>query len=652
MSSSNMVTELPTLFQQVVHKTRYARYLEAEKRREHWPETVERYINFMRKVASNETDQAGPLDEADMMIFEELQIAIQNLEVMPSMRAMMTAGPALERDNIAGFNCAYVAVDHPRAFDEVFFVLLNGTGAGFSVERQNIAQLPTVPEELHPTDTIIDVRDSKLGWAKAFKQLLAMLYAGEIPKWDVSRVRPAGSRLKTFGGRASGPEPLVELFEFCINIFKNAAGRKLTSLECHDIMCKIGDIVVVGGVRRSAEISLSNLSDQRMRDAKSGEWWNHNPQRALANNSAAYTEKPEVGQFMREWLSLYDSKSGERGIFNRQAAVNQCERIGRPVEMGGQPIEFGTNPCAEIILRSGQFCNLTEVVARRDDTPETLRRKVIFATILGTLQSALTDFRYLRKKWKDNSDEERLLGVSITGIMDCPTLNASKGKARENRNALLRELRELSRTTNLEWAEKLGIEPSTARTTVKPSGTVSQLVDSASGIHSRHSPAYIRTMRNDTKDPITGFLQEQGLESEQCVMKGDSVTVFSFGVSAPKGAVTRNDRTAVEELEMWLDFKQNWCDHSASVTISVREDEWPEVGAWVYKHFDEISGVSFLPYDGGTYRQAPYQEAETAFVKDFASRTPEVDWDLLVEDDDTTKSSQTYACTGNSCEIL
>lgn len=656
MSNTNM-TELPSLYQQYIHRSRYARWMPEEKRRENWQETVARYITFFRSVLTEQPDLVNPLGENDLMILEEIEQSILHLEVMPSMRALMSAGPALDRDHIAGFNCSFVNIDDPRAFDEVLYVLMCGTGVGFSVERQHISKMPVIPEELHPTETEIVVRDSKMGWAKAFKQLIAMLYAGEIPQWDTSKVRPAGERLKVFGGRASGPQPLVDLFEFTIRLFKNAAGRKLTSIECHDILCKVGDIVVVGGVRRSALISLSNLSDQRMRDAKSGQWWASEPQRALANNSAAYTERPEVGQFMREWSSIYESHSGERGIFNREAAIKQCERIGRQTKVDPESedsphIAFGTNPCAEIILRSMEFCNLTEVVARPDDTPETLRQKVIIATILGTFQSSLTRYRYLRKQWSKNSQEERLLGVSITGIMDCPILNAGTGKARETKNALLRELRDLTREVNKEWADKLGIEPSAAITCVKPSGTVSQLVDASSGIHSRHSAHYIRTVRNDTKDPLTNFLISAGIPNEPCAHKGKDITVFSFPISAPKGAVCRQSRTAIDELEMWLDFKENWCHHSASVTVTVREDEWPTVGSWVWEHFDEISGISFLPYDGGIYKQAPYQETDKKVVKAAEKEMPvAIDWGLLIEEDDETVGAQELACSSGQCEI-
>ena len=548
-----MSNYLPTDYQSFIHKSRYAKYFDG-KGRENWGETVERYMdNVVRKVAGSDT------------YINEIRDAIVGLEIMPSMRAMMTAGPALERDNTAGYNCSYLPVDDPKSFDEAMFILLCGTGVGFSVERQFVQKLPEVPE-LFVSDTTIVVKDSKEGWAKAFRQLLALLWAGEIPKWDVSQVRPAGARLKTFGGRASGPAPLVELFNFSVQTFKNAQGRRLTSMECHDLMCFIGQIVVVGGVRRSAMISLSNLSDDRMRHAKSGQWWETAAHRALANNSVSYTEKPDIETFMREWLSLVESKSGERGVFNREASKKQAAKYGRR----DPEHEFGTNPCSEIILRPYQFCNLTEVVVRATDTYDSLARKVKLATILGTIQSSFTKFPYLRKVWQRNTEEERLLGVSLTGIMDNP-LMTMKNKGLES---TLAKLREVAVETNAEWAERLKINASVAITCVKPSGTVSQLVDSASGIHARHSPYYIRTVRGDNKDPLTQFMIDQGIPNEPCVFKGDTTTVFSFPVMSPNRAVTRNDMTAIEQLEMWLTYQRYWCEHKPSVTISVRDDEW------------------------------------------------------------------------------
>ena len=625
---------LPTDYQSFIHKSRYAKYFDG-KGRESWSDTVERYMdNVVRPKLGDDTYVNGIRD------------AILNLEVMPSMRAMMTAGPALERDNTAGYNCSYLPVDDPKSFDEAMFILLCGTGVGFSVERQYISKLPEVPT-LFQSDTTIVVKDSKEGWAKAFRQLLALLWAGEIPKWDTSLVRPAGARLKTFGGRASGPAPLVDLFNFVIKVFKDAQGRKLSSIECHDIMCKIGEVVVVGGVRRSAMISLSNLSDDRMRHAKSGAWWENDPQRALANNSVSYTEKPDAISFMREWMSLVESGSGERGIFNREAAKKQASKFDRR----DPDWDFGTNPCSEIILRPYQFCNLTEVVVRATDTIEDLERKIRIATILGTVQSAYTKFPYLRKVWQRNTEEERLLGVSLTGIMDNRLLT-TKNKGLDK---TLEHLRKISVAVNDSWADRLGIPKSAAITCVKPSGTVSQLVDSASGIHPRHSNYYIRTVRGDNKDPLTSFMKEQGIPNEPDVMKPDATTVFSFPIKAPNGAIVTEDLSAIEQLETWLIYQRHWCEHKPSITVNVRKDEWLSVGAFVHEHFDEMSGVSFLPYNEHTYQQAPYQEIGQHDYKTLLGLMPKaIDWAKLseYEKEDTTSSSQTLACTGDVCEIV
>lgn len=627
-----------TDYQKFIAVSRYARWLDTEKRRETWEETVQRYTtNVLGKYVGNGISYTE---------FQDIQQAIIDMEVMPSMRAMMSAGPALDRDNTAGYNCSYLPVDDPKSFDEAMFILLCGTGVGFSVERQYVQKLPEVPK-LFDSETNVVVKDSKEGWAKAYRQLIALLYSGEIPKWDVSRVRPAGSKLKTFGGRASGPGPLEDLFRFTVSKFKEAQGRKLSSLECHDIMCKIGEVVVVGGVRRSAMISLSNLSDDRMRHAKSGQWWEKNPQRALANNSVAYTEKPDMETFIREWSSLVESKSGERGIFSRPASIAQAAKSGRRKT----DYEFGTNPCSEIILRPYQFCNLTEVVVRATDSVEDLERKVRLATILGTIQSTLTHFPYLRKIWKDNTEEERLLGVSLTGIMDNPLMTMKN----VGLDKTLEHLRQLAVETNKEFASNLGINPSTAITCVKPSGTVSQLVDSASGIHARHSEYYIRTVRGDNKDPLTEFMKAQGIPNEPDVMKPLNTTVFSFPTKSPKGCVTRNEMTALEQLQMWMVYQRHWCEHKPSITVTVRDHEWMEVGAWVYKNFDEVSGVSFLPHSDHTYQQAPYQECSDREYEDLLSMMPtSIDWTKLAgyEKEDGTKSSQTFACTGDVCEIV
>jgi len=625
---------LPTDYQSFIHKSRYAKYFDG-KGRESWSDTVERYMdNVIRPKLGNDT------------YVNNIRDAILNLEVMPSMRAMMTAGPALERDNTAGYNCSYLTVDDPKSFDEAMFILLCGTGVGFSVERQYISKLPEIPT-LFESDTTIVVKDSKEGWAKSFRQLLALLWAGEIAKWDVTKVRPAGARLKTFGGRASGPAPLVELFNFAVQTFKNAQGRKLSSIECHDLMCFIGQIVVVGGVRRSAMISLSNLSDDRMRHAKSGKWWASAAHRALANNSVCYTEKPDMETFMREWLALVESKSGERGVFNREASKKQAAKADRR----DPNYDFGTNPCSEIILRPYQFCNLTEVVVRATDTVDDLERKVRIATILGTIQSAYTKFPYLRKVWQNNTEEERLLGVSLTGIMD-NRLMTPKNKGLDK---TLEHLKNVAISTNTELASRLNIPPSAAISCVKPSGTVSQLVDSASGIHARHSPYYVRTVRGDNKDPLTKFMIDQGIPNEPCVMKGDTTTVFSFPIKSPNGAITRNDMTAIEQLEMWLIYQRHFCEHKPSVTITVQDEEWMEVGAFVYKYFDEMSGVSFLPHSDHIYQQAPYQDCSQQDYETLKSLMPErIDWSKLseYEQEDNTLAMQTMACSGDVCEVV
>jgi len=627
-------------YEEYIAKSRYARYMDSEQRREDWVETVGRYFDFMTTQLKKNQDYTL----SDTMR-KELESAVVNMEVMPSMRSLMTAGKALERDNTAGYNCSYLPIDDVKAFDEAMYILLCGTGVGFSVERQSIQKLPDIPEELFESNTTVVVSDSKEGWAKSLRQVIALLYAGEIPKWDVSKVRPKGARLKTFGGRASGPEPLVELFQFVSNIFKGAKGRKLNSLECHDIMCKIGEVVVVGGVRRSAMISLSNLSDDRMRHAKSGAWWEKSGQRALANNSACYTERPDVGIFMQEWNSLYESKSGERGIFNREAAKKVVKQNGRR----NSDFDFGTNPCSEIILRPYQFCNLSEIIVRSDDTVDSLKRKARLATILGTFQSTLTHFPYLRKVWQKNTEEERLLGVSMTGILDNALLNNPDSPKLEG---ILNELKAVCVATNGIMAEHLGIPASAAITCVKPSGTVSQLTDSASGIHARHAEYYFRRVRGDKKDPLTQHLIDAGVTAEPCVMKPEQTVVFTFPKKAPQGAMLRKDLTAMQHLKLWLAYQRHWCEHKPSVTISVSEHEWPEVGAWVWKHFDEMSGVSFLPYDGGSYRQAPYEDCTKEQYEALLATTPStIDWNSLIEMDDNVEGVQTLACTAAGCEI-
>jgi len=634
---------LPTEYQSFIHMSRYSRWIEEEGRRETWGETVGRLVSFFKSHI--DTNYEGGVTDKE---WNEIEESILSLEVMPSMRALMTAGKALDREHVSGYNCSYIPIDSPRAFDEVLYILMNGTGVGFSVERQYADKLPTVPDvEFDYIDSVVSVTDSKDGWARAYRDLIAYLYTGRVPKINVSKVRPAGERLKTFGGRASGPQPLVDLFDFTITKFKEARGRKLSSMECHDIVCKTGEVVVVGGVRRSALISLSNLSDQRIRTAKTGDWWTTNPERALANNSVAYTEKPDPGIFMKEWLSLYESKSGERGIFSRASAQKKAAENGRRESNW----DFGTNPCSEIILRPNQFCNLTEIVVRAGDTVNSLTRKIKVATLLGTIQSTFTNFGYLRKVWQDNTEEERLLGVSLTGIMDSELLNGKEtGLAKT-----LETLKKVAVECNKEYAEKFNINQSTAITCVKPSGTVSQLVDSASGIHARHNPYYIRTVRGDNKDPLTEFLKASGIPSEPDVMKPDHTTVFSFPMMAPPGSVCRTDMTAIQQLEIWKTYAKHWCEHKPSVTISVKEDEWVPVGSWCWENFEYLSGVSFLPFSDHTYQQAPYQDIDEDTYKKLVKAMPkEIDWKKLqdFEKEDNTKGSQELACTAGVCELV
>jgi len=621
-------------YRQYIAASRYARFLDEKGRRETWEETVQRYINYV-------FDRTSAIKN-NIELKEELYNAILKMECVPSMRAVMTAGKAADRDNTSIYNCSYLPVDDPKSFDEAMYILLCGTGVGFSVESKYINQLPEVPDNLFASEHAIRVHDSKEGWAKALRLIIAHLYAGEIPKWDTSGVRPAGARLKTFGGRASGPKPLEDLFEFTINLFKNAKGRKLHSLECHDLMCKIGEVVVVGGVRRSAMISLSDLDDERIRHAKAGPWWETAPHRALANNSAVYNETPTVGKFMEEWLSLYNSHSGERGIFNREAAKKTVEKYSHR----NPNFEFGTNPCSEIILRPYQFCNLTEVVIRHDDTRETLLRKVRLAAILGTIQATFTKFPYLRKVWQRNTEDERLLGVSLTGIYDNKLTCTQGGQL----NVLLEELREEARRTNEEFAGLLGIPVSAAITCVKPSGTVSQLVDSASGIHPRHSKYYIRRVRGDSKDPLTQFLIQQGIPNEPCVYKPEQTTVFSFPQRAPDG-LTREDVDSISHLELWLTYQRKFTEHKPSITVSVEEKDWPKVGAWVWENFNELSGVSFLPYSEHSYRQAPYEQCTEEEYLALKAQVPIIDWILFKEETDNVEGSQMLACVAGVCEI-
>ena len=632
--------KLPTQYQQFIHLSRYSRWSYDHKRRESWEETVDRYFNFFKEHLKDNYDY--PLKDQDI---SELKEAVLNLDIMPSMRCLMTAGPALKKENVAGYNCSYVHVDCLRSFDEILYVLMNGTGIGFSVERKHTEKVPPLPDEFHDTDTTIVVADSKLGWAKAFKELVSLIWSGLIPKWDLSNVREAGSILKTFGGRASGPEPLDSLFNFVINLTQSARGRILRPIECHDIVCKIAEVVVVGGVRRSALLSLSDIDDDEMRHAKTGEWWRDNPQRALANNSANYHEVPQTGTFLREWTSLYESKSGERGLFSSKASASQAKKNSDRL-IDQEAYVFGTNPCSEIILRSREFCNLSEVVIRSDDTIINIGRKVKLATMLGTIQSTLTNFKYLTREWTRNCEEERLLGVSLTGIMDNKlTANPKPSE--------LESLRSIAIQTNIALAGEIGINPSASITCVKPSGTVSQLVDSASGIHSRHSPYYIRRVRMDSKDPLTSYMKDLEWFWEPDITKPNDTVVFSFPIQSPKGCITRNDRSAISQLETWKVYQEHWCQHKPSITITVKEEEWLDVGAWVLRNFDIMSGVSFLPHSDHIYKQAPYEDCSKKEYKELGHMICEAHWDDLsqYEQEDYTVSSQELACVAGACEI-
>lgn len=641
-AEGEQATGLPTLFQQYIHMTHYSRWRDdlKPKRREVWPETVERYVQF----AAHLTEKRGyKLSEDEL---ELLYNGILNTEAMPSMRLLMTAGPAAMKDNAAAYNCTYMAVRHVRAFDEAMYLLMCGTGVGFSVERQYIVDLPEVPERLFESDTTIVVEDSRRAWAASYRQLLAMLWAGHIPKWDMSKLRPAGVRLKTFGGRASGPAPLTDLFMYTVDVFKRAVGRKLTSIECHGLMCKIGDIVVSGGVRRSALISLSNPTDERMRDAKSGDWRAINPHYQLANNSAVWTEKPEIGRFMREWLALYDSKSGERGIVNRAALKRAAQEVGRDPNH-----EFGVNPCGEILLRDCQMCNLTEIIVRAGDTLEDLKRKATIATIMGTIQSTATDFDYLRPIWRKNCEEERLLGVGLGGELDHPVFAERGELAAEWKE----QLREHCRIINREWARRLGINESAMITCQKPSGTASQVTDAASGGHARYAKYYVRRTRVHKLDPVSEVVIASGVPHEADAYKPEN-WVFEWPIKAPEGALTTADMSAIDQLERWLHTKRHYTEHNPSCTIHVKEHEWMEVGAWVYRHFDEVGGLSFLPADvgGHGYVQLPFEEiTEAEYEKRLKLMPPNIRWEdlALYEVEDTTTSSRELACTAGACEI-
>lgn len=629
-------------YQEYIHQSRYSRYRDDLDRRESWTETIDRVRDFWVDRIPNNMKE----DLTDAME------AVHRKDIMPSMRIMMSAGKALSDHNVAGYNCAYVPIDDPRVFSEIVYILMCGTGVGFSVEGKYVNKLPEVDKNMMDTETVIRVKDSKLGWASAYRELISLLYSGRVPQWDLSKIRPSGARLKTFGGRASGPQPLDDLFRFTVGTFKTARGRKLTTLEVHDVVCKIADIVVVGGVRRSALISLSNLSDERLRGAKSGQYWleQGTSQRGLSNNSIAYTTKPDVDSFMAEMVSMCKDKNGERGIFSRYAATEKYKDHRRDENQ-----EWGCNPCSEILLRPAQFCNLTEVIVRPKDTIETLRTKVQQATLLGTLQASLTDFKFLSKRWRDNCEEEALLGVSLTGCADHKVLNGYKKSAvmKDEMIDWLLTLKKEAVECNKKTAKKLGINQAAAVTCVKPSGTVSQLCDTASGIHPRFSKYYIRRVRGDVKDPLSQFLQKIGIPTEEDVTNKENV-VFSFPMEAPDGSLLVDNVDAIEQLKIWQTYNDYYTEHKPSVTIYYTQDEFPEVCAYVWKHFDTMSGISFLPRDEHIYTQPPYEKIDKETYKKLKAEMPKtIDWKELAEFEtgDNTTVQPELACTAGACEL-
>lgn len=624
-----------TPFQSFIFISRYSRWLPSHNRRESWDECVDRWWNYF-------TDKVPTLAERP-----DVKEAILNLEVLPSMRSLMTAGIALDHDNTCLYNCSYLPIESVDSFAELFVILMNGTGTGYSVERQYTDKLPTVANKIVKNfDKVIVVEDSKEGWGNALKTLFNDLYSGKHPKWDLSKVRPSGARLKTFGGRASGPAPLDNLFKFLVKVFYNAQGRKLSALECHDTCCAIANAVIVGGVRRSAMISLSDLGDREIAMCKSGAWWEQAGFRSYANNSAVYRGKPPMGQFLEEWTSLYNSHSGERGMINRRALQEQAVKWGRE-----KNCEYGTNPCAEIILKPFEFCNLSTVVVRTDDTAASLKKKVELATIIGTVQSTFVKFPYLRPEWKKNCEEERLLGVSMTGIFDNKLTSGLEGKPKLVR--LLENLRDHATATNLKWAEKLGINPSKSITCVKPEGTTSCLVDSASGLHPRYADYYFRRIRLDKKDPLYNLMKDQGVPCEDDVINPTSTAVFTFAMKAPRGTVTTEDLRALDHLDLWKTYQEHYCHHKPSVTVNYKDSEFLEVGNWLWENFDMATGIAFLPGgDNHTYAQAPFEQIDSATYA--AHPKVKVNFNDLMkyESEDNTEVGKEFACSAGGCQIV
>lgn len=615
----------------------YSRWIEREGRRETWVETVDRYMNFMKENLG---------DKLTAEEYNELREGILWQEAMPSMRLMWSAGSAAARCHATAYNCSYIAPSKLEDFSEIMYLSMSGTGVGFSVESQTIGQLPIIKKQSGKVLPTYVIEDSKEGWADALKTGLKTWYNGKDIKFDYSGLRPAGARLKTMGGRSSGPEPLRSLLDFARAKIFSRQGKRLSNIDAHDIICKTGEVVVMGGVRRSALISLSDLDDMEMRNAKTGQFYLTEPQRQMANNSAAYNEKPTSTQFIEEWLALAKSGAGERGIFNRGSLKQQLPRR-RWDKFEEDWASSGVNPCGEINLKSKEFCNLTEVVARAEDIEESLIRKIRLATILGTYQSTLTDFKYLSKEWKKNCEEERLLGVSVTGQWDCPALRNEK---------TFSKLREAAIEVNKEYAKRFGINQSAAITCVKPSGTVSQLVDAASGMHPRHSGYYIRRVRISATDSLFQMLKEQKFPYHPEVgqtIDSASTYVLEFPVKAPSNSKFRNDMDAIEQLEYWKMVKENFTEHNPSVTISVGDNEWIVAANWLYENWDILGGLSFLPREDHVYKLAPYEEIDEERYSELAAKLPEIDFSRIViyEEDDETQGARELACASGVCEI-
>lgn len=627
-----------TPYQDFIFYRTYSRWNDDLGRRETWQETVDRYMSFMRKNVG---------DKLTFEEYQEIREAILKHEVMPSMRLMWGAGGPTARCNVSAYNCSYLAIKELRDFAETLYLLCSGTGVGFSVEKAAVDQLPVVQPQKGVPSKYFVIDDSKEGWAEALHDCLHALFNGEDAIFDFSQIRPAGARLKTMGGRAAGPQPLMDLLEFTKEVVLARQGKKLRPIDVHDIMTKIGEIVVAGGVRRSAMISLSDLEDAEVQHAKDGRFWEHSAHRALANNSAVYKQKPTREEFLSEWDALRKSGSGERGIFNRGSLTEQVPAR-RLFEWNGVvPALAGTNPCGEIVLKDKQFCNLTEIVARAEDTEETLLKKARIATILGTYQSTLTDFKFLSSEWKRNCEDERLLGVSITGQWDSPAVRDEQ---------VLTRMKHVAQDTNSEYAKRFGINPSTAITCVKPSGTVGQLVNASPGLHARYSEYYLKRVRISVTDPLFKMLRDLGVPSHPEVGQGESTAntfVLDFPIASPQGAVTADKLSAIAQLEHWLMMKRSWTEHNPSCTIYIKDGEWEQVRDWIYEHWDLVGGLSFLPYEDHVYELAPYTPISKEEYEKLASLFPKIDFSVLTryEKDDETTGAQELACVAGGCEL-